>query len=58
MPKKVAKRKVAAKAAPRKKALHHKVAHHLEKPVNTLLGYTVILVFLVITLVLLATYLH
>lgn len=49
--------KKAARSSKTKKPAHHKVAHHLEKPVNTLLGYTVILLFLVVTLIILATYL-
>jgi hypothetical protein len=51
----MAKKKTAAKPA-KKTALHHKAAHHLEKPVSSLLSYTIILMFLVATLVILATY--
>ncbi len=46
--------KKTQKAQPKK--IHHKVANHLEKPVSTLFGYTIILMFLVATLVILATY--
>lgn len=48
---------MAKKAKKSSAKVHHKVAHHLEKPVDTLLGYTIILMFLVATLVILATYL-
>lgn len=36
--------------------VHHRVAKHLDKPVNSLFGYTIILLFLVVTLAILATY--
>lgn len=49
----MAKKKVKAK--PQHK-VHHKVAKHLDKPVNSLFGYTVILLFLVVTLVMVMTY--
>lgn len=48
-------RKSSTKTAA-KRPFHHKVTRHLDKPVNTLLGYTVILLFLVVTLVVLASY--
>jgi hypothetical protein len=46
------KKAVKAKNTP----IHHKVARHIEKPVSSLLSYTIILMFLVATLVILATY--
>lgn len=39
-----------------KHPVHHRVAKHLDKPVNSLFGYTVILLFLVVTLVMVMTY--
>ena len=39
-----------------KRPLHHHVTTQLEKPVGSLLSYTIILMFLVATLVILATY--
>ena len=38
-------------------AVHHRVAKHMERPVSGLLAYTIILMFLVATLIMLATYL-
>jgi hypothetical protein len=52
----MAKAKKAVKASKTQHKVHHRVARHLEKPVDTLLGYTIILMFLVATLVILATY--
>lgn len=48
---------MAKKTSAKKTKIHHKVGQHLDKPVNTIIGYTVILVFLVVTLVILAGYL-
>jgi hypothetical protein len=38
-------------------AVHHRVSRHMERPVSGLLAYTIILMFLVATLIMLATYL-
>lgn len=57
----MAKAKKKAVVAKSKKAastpVHHKVARHMERPVSGLLAYTIILMFLVATLIMLATYL-
>jgi hypothetical protein len=54
----MAKKKVSRSVKSSKKPLHHHVAQHLEKPVGSLLSYTIILMFLVATLVILATYMQ
>jgi len=41
-----------------KHPVHHKVAKHLDRPVNSMLGYSVILLFLVVTLAVLMQYMQ
>ncbi len=50
-------KKKSAVSKTKKVALHHHVARHMERPVSGLLAYTIILMFLVATLIMLATYL-
>lgn len=49
-------KKTVKKAA--KHPVHHKVAKHLDRPVNSMFGYTVILLFLVVTLAVLMQYMQ
>jgi tetrahydromethanopterin S-methyltransferase subunit E len=51
----MAKKKVAAKKTINH-PVHHKVAKHLDRPVNSIFGYTVILLFLVVTLAVLMSF--